>query len=94
MALPLKLPWDTAQTRWKSQIDPLLSSPMGSVSILKNVVLVTGDNVINHLLGKTQQGWFLTDTQGSSVVFRTAPFNQLTLTLNASAPVVVSIAVF
>lgn len=92
--LPLKLNWEQAQTRWKSQIDPLLSSPLNNVSVLKNVLLITGDNVINHLLGQTQQGWFLVDQQGPVTVYRNAPFNQLTLTLNASAPVVVSIGVF
>lgn len=92
--LPLKLSWEQAQTRWKSQIDPILSSPLNQGVLLKNIILVTGDNVINHLLGSTPVGWYVTDIQGASTVYRSSPFNQLTLTLNASAPVVISLAVF
>lgn len=94
MALPLKLPWDTAQTRWKSQLDPVLASPLNQGVLLPNLVLVTGVNVINHLLGKTPTGWYLTDIQGAVSVYRSAAFNPLTLTLTASGPVVVSLAVF
>ncbi len=92
--LPVKLPWETAQTRWKSQLDPVLSNPMNQVSVLKDVMLVTGPNVINHLLGHKMNGWFLVDQQGPSTIYRTAPLNALTLTLDSSAPVVVSIGVF
>lgn len=94
MALPLKLPWEQAQTRWKSQLDPILSSPLNRGVQLKNIILLTGDNVINHLLGSTPVGWYLTDIQGPSTVYRNAAFNPLTLTLNASAPVIVSLQVF
>lgn len=55
---------------------------------------MTGDNVINHLLGSTPVGWYLTDIQGAQTVYRSSPFNPLTLTLTASGPVVVSLAVF
>ena len=92
--LPLNLPQSQRDTRWKSIIDPLLSNPMTNMSILPNVSLVTGVNVINHGLQQMQQGWVVTDIQGSATVYRSAPFNNLTLTLTASAPVVMSIAVF
>lgn len=82
------------QNRWKSELDPLLENPMSSVSILKNVLLAIGNNVINHRLGKKQQGWFLTDVNGVSSIYRSAAFNDLTLTLNSSAVVTVSIGVF
>lgn len=94
MALPLKLPLDLMQTKWKSELDPVLANPVTNVSILKGVSLATGVNVINHLLGKTQQGWFLTDLDSAATVYRSAAFNKLTLTLTASGPAVVNIAVF
>lgn len=82
------------QNRWSSQINPFLANPLNSVLVLKNVVLSTGDNVINHLLSRNQQGWFLADIQGSATIYRSAPFNDLTLTLNSSAGVTVNIGVF
>lgn len=94
MALPLKLSLDMMQTKWKSQLDPVLANPMTNISILKNVQLKSGSNVINHLLGQMQQGWILTDIQGAATVYRGAPFNEFTLTLISSADVTVNIGVF
>lgn len=82
------------QTKWKSELDPILSNPMTDMFILKNVSLAVGSNVINHKLGRTQQGWFLTDINGTGTVYRSAGFNDLTLTLTSSAAVTVSIGVF
>lgn len=82
------------QTKWAGQLNPLLSNPINSVLVLKNISLLTGDNVINHLLDRVQQGWFLTDIQGAADIYRSAAFNKLTLTLNTSADVIVSIGVF
>jgi hypothetical protein len=81
-------------SHWKSLIDPVLRSPMLGVSIIKNVQLQVGVNVINHGLGQIQQGWFLTDQQAVGTVYRSQPFNSLTLTLTSSAAMTVNIAVF
>ena len=94
MALPLKLDWPIAQTRWKSQLDPLLANSLNNVSLLSNISLAIGANTINHLLGRAQQGWFLVDIQGAATVYRSQPFNSTTLTLTSSAPVTVSIGVY
>ena len=94
MSLSTKLPFALLQTQWASQLNPLLSNPLNSVSILPNIALKSGSNVINHLLGQTQQGWFLVDKQGAGDVYRSAPFNNLTLTLTATADMTVSIGVF
>jgi len=96
MGLPLNLPLSTMQTRWKSDLDPLLANPLNGISILKDVSLVSGKNTVNHLLGRTMQGWFLTDVQGVATIYHpsTSPFNALTLTLVSSAAVVCSIGVF
>jgi len=98
MSLPLQLTKDKdlslLQTKWKSQLDPVLANPMTNMSILKNVNLVIGVNVINHLLGRVQQGWVITDIQGAAQIYRSAEFNNLTLTLTSDAIVTVSIGVF
>lgn len=39
------------QNSWAAQINPLLANPMASGLFLKGIVLTTGANVINHLLG-------------------------------------------
>lgn len=92
--LSTRLDPDQLQARWASQLNPLLANPANAMSILDNVVLKIGNNVINHKLGKVQQGWIITDIQGVSSIYRSAPFNNLTLTLNSSAAVTVSIGVF
>lgn len=94
MQLPLKLPIDQMQTRWKSILDPVIASPMNQVSILSNVSLINGVTVINHLLGQMQQGWFLVDLNGAAAIYRSAPFNDKTLTLTSNDAVTVSIGVF
>lgn len=98
MALPLQQTDDKdlslLQTKWKSQIDPVLANPMTDMSILKNVNLIAGSTVINHLLGRNQQGWVVIDIQAPATIYRSAQFNNLTLTLTSSAAVTVSIGVF
>ena len=89
-----KLEWALANPKWAAEINPVLANPANNVLILKNVVLVSGNNVINHTLGTTQQGWFLTDIQGAATIYRNAPFNNTTLTLHSSAGVTVNIGVF
>lgn len=82
------------QTQWASQLNPVLANPTTNLSILKDIVLKAGTNVINHKLGQKMQGWFLTDIQGPAVIYRNAELNNLTLSLSCSAPVTVSIGVF
>ena len=96
MALPLNLPLAQMQTKWKAALDPLLGDPTNNASVLKNVSLIEGTNVINHKLGRSMQGWFITDQQGAANIYRpnTAPFNSLTLTLISSAAVTVNLGVF
>lgn len=94
MPLSKSLPLELMLTQWASQLEPLIGNPLNSVLILKNVELAMGDTVINHRLGKTQQGWFLVDIDGAATVYRSAAFNALTLTLNSSAAVTVSLGVF
>lgn len=82
------------QTRWASILNPFLANPLNQMRQLEDITLVAGDNVINHLLGYTMRGWVVTDITGASTVYRSAPLNNKTITLNASAPAIISLAVF
>lgn len=75
-------------------MDPITANPLNNVIILKNINLVIGNNVINHLLGQVQQGWFQVDAQGPAVIYRSAPYNSTTLQLNSSAAVTISLGVY
>lgn len=82
------------QTRWKSQLDPLLANPICNSSILKGINLAIGANVINHLLGRVQQGWMITDITGTAQIYRSSPLNDLTLTLTSDSVVTCNLLVF
>lgn len=92
--LAQKLTLPMMQTVWSAQLNPLLKNPTNSISIIKDYPLLIGANVINHLLQRQMQGWFLTDIQGTAQIYRSAPFNDLTLTLTSDSLVTVSIGVF
>lgn len=94
MSLSTKLPFTLLLTTWASQLNPFLANPVNQVSVLENVVLKTGVNVVNHKLGETLQGWFIVDRNAAAEIYRSAPFNDLTLTLTSSAPVTVNLGVF
>jgi hypothetical protein len=80
--------------KWKSLIDPLLKNPLNQISILENIELQIGNNVINHKLGRKMQGWIVLDVNAATVIYRSAPLNNLTLTLNSSAKATINLGVF
>lgn len=82
------------QTRWQSVLNRWLGIPLSSGILLSDVVLASGANTINHLLARTQQGWMLTDINAAVTVYRSAAFNDKTLTLTASGAATVSLYVF
>ena len=92
--LSTKLPLELMQTKWSSELNPVLANPMTNMSILKNVVLKAGVNVIPHLLQQVQQGWIITDINAAVTIYRSAAFNNISLSLTVSGPVTVSIGVF
>lgn len=93
-SLPQGLDLPSTQNRWASILTPWLKNPMSSGVYLKNLSLVSGSNVINHKLGKTPQGWIVIDIQAAETLYRSAAFNDLTLTLTASGDVTASLYVF
>lgn len=92
--LSSNLDWSLANPLWASILNPVISNPTNAVQVLQNVNLLSGSNVINHRLGRQMQGWFVTDIQGSATIYRSAPFNNMTLTLTSNSAVTVNIGVF
>jgi len=93
MQLPLIDDPKLAQTKWKSILDPLLAQPITNNNIV-TATIVSGDNVINHKLGRKPQGWFITDINNDVSIYRSQPFNDLTITLHASSGAVINLLVF
>lgn len=85
------------QTNWSSAINPVISLPINQGSILKNVALIMGNNVVNHLLSRNLQGWFIVRQRGPGEVYDTQDSNpnpSLTLFLNSSLAVNIDLFVF
>ncbi len=94
MKLPLSMDWNKAQTRWASIINPVIALPPSQGTLLQNISLASGSNVINHMLGKIQQGWIVTDLNSNVTLYRSAPFNDKTLTLTSSGAAIISLWVY
>lgn len=94
-SLSRKLPWDLAQTKWASVLNPIIALPMLAGNMIEDINLEMNTAMaVNHLLQRMPQGWFLMDNTANAVVWRTADFNNLTLTLESSADTTISIWVF
>ncbi len=85
---------DIMQTKWKSELDPVLSNPLLAGIQLPNIFLINGTTTINHLLGRKMVGWFITDQNAGTTIFRSEPLNDKTLTLTAGANVTVNLWVY
>ena len=96
--LPQQLTFPQLMTKWASILNPVLSNPILASSILPNITLSAGNNVINHKLGRNLQGWKITRMRGVfAQVYDTQDSNQtpqLTLNLNASTGVIIDLEVF
>jgi hypothetical protein len=82
------------QSQLQKAVQPALDNPQNAGMQLTNIVLSTGTNTINHMLGRPMQGWYLTDINGAATVYRSQPLNAQTLTLLSSAVVTVSLWVY
>lgn len=94
MQLPKGLEWPLAQTKWAGILNPFLAKPSLNNNLLMDLVLASGVNVINHKLGRAPIGWRVVDINGIATLNRSAPLNDLTLTLTSSAAVTISLEVF
>lgn len=77
-----------------SALNQLLKNPLVQGNFVAGVSLVNGATVVPHGLGRTPQGWVLTDVNGLATIYRSAAFNSSNLTLTSSAAVSVSLYVF
>jgi hypothetical protein len=82
------------QTQYRSQLNPVLANPLTNPLILKNVLLANGITVINHKLQRMMQGFIISDIDSPATIYRSAPLNDLTLTLTSNATATVAIVVF
>jgi hypothetical protein len=82
------------ETQWRAILNPIIANPVTNPRILKDVPISSGANVIYHGLDQLQQGWVITDTNAAVTLYRSAPFNDKTLTLTSSGSATVSIMVF
>lgn len=85
------------QTSWAKEINPVLGNPISSGSVLTHLVLASGDNVINHKLGRKLQGWIVVGNTAAVSFYDKQAANsmpQKTLVLNASGAVTINLYVF
>lgn len=85
------------QTQWAQQLNGLLSNPLSNGMLLKEISLSTGNNAVNHKLGRKLQGWVLTRQRALAQIYDAQDTNsmpQLTLSLISDVPTVVDIYVF
>lgn len=94
MSLPLKLPWELAQNRWATDLNPIIKNVLIQGKLISNISITIGSNQINHLLSKQQTGYFITDINGPAIIYRSLPLNDKTLTLTSNANCIVSIWMF
>lgn len=87
-------PLQLMQSRWATILNPIINNPVTDPTILTGIALQAGDNVINHRLGKLPQGWLISDLNAAAVIYRNAPFNDRTLTLNSSVAAVINLVVY
>lgn len=95
--LPLRLPYEELIQKWKSEIDPIISSPLLDGQLLSGIKLVTGVNTINHGLQRKLQGWIIVGISAPITVYDNQASNQtpnLTLSLTASGAATVALWVF
>lgn len=83
--LSTKLPWELAQTKWASQINPVLSNQLIQGQLITGIKLINGVTTFNHLLSRQMVGWMIVDVDGAATVYRSQPFNDITLTLTSNA---------
>jgi len=85
------------QTTWGSQINPVIGRPQNNSTILPNVELSSGDNIIPHTLNRALVGWRIVRIRAAATIYDKQDDNAdptVNLVLNASAPVTIDLEVF
>lgn len=93
--LSTKLPWELAQTKWASILNPIIAAPVLNGLQIDEIQLIANvPNAINHLLQRMPQGWLLVDKNSNATVWRAAPLNANTITLVSSANTMIDLYVY
>ena len=95
--LSSSLPWELARNKWSSELNPIIANPIVNGSILQNITLVSGLNVINHKLGQNLLGYVVIMKSANVAIYDSQTKNQtpqLTLQLISSGPAVINLYVF
>lgn len=81
-------------SQWAALLNPVLANLLVQGIPLKNVPIINGNNVINHLLGRMMQGWIITDIDAGAAIYRSSPLNDKTISLTSGASCTISLWVF
>lgn len=94
--LPKNQPLPLMQTTWATQLDPIIANPIVNGVQLVNIAVISGDNNVNHRLGRKPQGYIVTGMHSvfAEIYDKPSPFPELFLILNASAQTTVDIYVY
>ena len=83
------------QNRWGSVLNPVLQNPLLYGNLIADVALTTGDNTINHRLGREPLGYIIVAVDAAAVIYQVAStMPNLTLVLNSDVDCTISIYVF
>lgn len=85
------------QSKWSSILNPFLSNISNNTSILTDVPITAGTNVINHYLGKKLTGWRIIRIKSAAKIYDrqdSNPIPNLTLVLISDIDAIVSLEVF
>jgi hypothetical protein len=85
------------QDNFAQKLNNILALPFLQGNFLDDVVLASGDNTINHKLGRDLVGWVITLQNASATIYDKQDSNTdiaNTLVLNSSAIATVTIYVF
>ncbi len=92
--LSSQLDWSLANSLWAAVLNPVLAIKLLQGRQVVSVSLINGATIIPHKLQRMPIGWFITDVNGSAVIYRSAPFTDTTLTLTSSAAVTASLWIY
>jgi hypothetical protein len=93
--LSTKLPWELAQTKWASILNPIIRQPILAGNQINSIDLIANvPKTVNHLLQRLPQGWFLIDKDADANIWRSLPFTNTTITLESSADTFISLYIY
>lgn len=88
---------DQVQSNVAEILEPISAVPLTRGFILSGVVLASGDNHVNHKLGRALTGWFVVRKRAAADIYDKQDVNSspaLDLVLHATAAVTVDLFVF